>query len=157
MVNFKNLAVTATALLSGALAAPMVDDSGSASIQAESTISGSYIVTLKDGVDAATAESHIQWVGDVHKRSINKRDSKGVEKTYTGNFNGYAGSFDESTLQEIRNNPDVSITCCRVGFCSTHTNSGVNRLLPSRRTRSGPLPLSTLALPPSPSPCRSVL
>jgi hypothetical protein len=112
MVNFKSLSVIATALFSGALAAPMVDESGSFSTQSESLIGGSYIVTLKDGIDAAVAKSHIQWVGEVHKRSINKRDTKGVEKTYTGNFNGYAGTFDDETLEQIRGNPDVSAARC---------------------------------------------
>lgn len=108
MVNFKSIAVTATALFSGVLAAPMVDESGSFNTQSEGPISGSYIVTLKDGLDGAAAESHMRWVGEVHKRSINKRDAKGVEQTYTGNFNGYAGSFDDETLEQIRSNPDVS-------------------------------------------------
>ncbi|KAK5992574.1 Alkaline protease 1 [Cladobotryum mycophilum] len=113
MVGIKNLALVATTLFAYAQAAPMVQE-GEASIQSQhgQAIEGSYIVTLKSGLNEEDLESHIEWVQSVHqKRAVNKRQYKGVEKTYTGeyDFNAYAGSFDEATLAEIRGNPDVDI------------------------------------------------
>lgn len=115
MVNFKNLAVFATALFSCALGAPVAEEEPTFKISGSKgeVIKGKYIVTLKPDVKPQEFESHINWVTDVHKRSINKRGEKGlkgVERKYDGkyDFHGYAGSFDEETLEEIKNNPDVS-------------------------------------------------
>ncbi|CAM1504434.1 Fc.00g020250.m01.CDS01 [Cosmosporella sp. VM-42] len=103
MVNFKNIAVVATALFSGVLGAPVAEKG--------SVIEGSYIVTLKSGVQAQDFESHLTWVEDVHKRNIEKRgrEYKGVQRKYNGKygFKGYAGHFDEATLKELKANPDV--------------------------------------------------
>ncbi|KAF7555413.1 hypothetical protein G7046_g6567 [Stylonectria norvegica] len=104
MVNFKNIAVIATALFSCALAAPTAAAKGK-------VIEGSYIVTLKPGVKTSTFESHLTWVEDIHSRSINKRQFKGIDRTYNGkyNFHGYSGSFDKDTLAEIKKSPDVEL------------------------------------------------
>lgn len=102
MVNFKSLALVATAFFSLGLSAPVSDASGK-------IIKGSYIVTLKADVEA---KAHLTWVEDVHKRSLSKRDEqKGVERTYDGKygFHGYAGTFDKDTISEIKENPDVSL------------------------------------------------
>ena len=105
MVSFKNLAVIATALFSCALGAPIEERAGQ-------TISGKYIVTLKPGVKAQDFDKHINWINGIQERSIDKRDAKGVERTYNGkyNFRGYAGSFDDKTIEEIKASPDVSLT-----------------------------------------------
>lgn len=67
--------------------------------------------TARHFVGAADVDSHLSWVEDVHKRGLNKRAEKGVERTYKGKygFQGYAGSFDKSTVEEIKKNPDVAI------------------------------------------------
>lgn len=102
MVNFRQLAVSLAALLPLATAAPVPEEQ---QIKRD-VIPGKYIVSLKTG---ANAESHMSWVNSVHKRSLSKRATGGVEKTYKINdFEAYAGEFDEATLAEIRNNPDVS-------------------------------------------------
>ncbi|KAM0345552.1 hypothetical protein ACHAPU_006481 [Fusarium lateritium] len=105
MVNFKNLAVAATTLFGLATAAP------TAKVDSTQIIPGKYIVTLKSDIAAADVESHLSWVGDVHKRGLNERAEKGVERTYNGKygFHGYAGTFDKSTIKEIKENPDVAI------------------------------------------------
>lgn len=77
---------------------------------ASNVISGSYIVTLKDAVKAPAVKAHLSWVSEVHSRSIRKRDTTGVAQEYTGLFKGYAGSFDEDTLSQIRAHPDVRIS-----------------------------------------------
>ncbi|EXL44143.1 subtilisin [Fusarium oxysporum f. sp. radicis-lycopersici 26381] len=106
MVNFKNLAFAATTLLGLVNAAPTT-----AKVDSSKIIPGKYIVTLKSDIAAADVESHLSWVEDVHKRGLNKRAEKGVERTYNGKygFHGYAGSFDKSTIKEIKENPDVAI------------------------------------------------
>ncbi|KAK8856957.1 peptidase S8/S53 domain-containing protein [Apiospora arundinis] len=99
MVNFRQLAVSLTALLPLAAAAPVEQQ------MKRDVIPGKYIVSLKNG---ANAESHISWVNTVHKRSLSKRDTAGVEKTYKiKDFEAYSGEFDEATLEEIKKNPDV--------------------------------------------------
>ncbi|KAJ4137372.1 hypothetical protein NW768_002958 [Fusarium equiseti] len=104
MVNFKNLAVAATSLLGLANATP------TAKVDSTEVIPGKYIVTLKSDIAAAKVESHLSWVGDVHKRGLNERAEKGVERTYKGKygFQGYAGSFDKKTIDEIKKSPDVA-------------------------------------------------
>ncbi|KAI5467513.1 peptidase S8/S53 domain-containing protein [Mariannaea sp. PMI_226] len=103
MVKLTNIALAVTTLLGLALGAPVERENGD-------VVKGSYIITLKSDQDL---KSHLNWVDDVHKRSLAKRssDAKGVERTYNGKygFHGYAGSFDESTLDEIKNNPEVDI------------------------------------------------
>ncbi|KAK6833177.1 hypothetical protein PG987_007871 [Apiospora arundinis] len=99
MVNFRQLAVSLTALLPLAAAAPVEQQ------MKRDVIPGKYIVSLKNG---ANAESHMSWVNIVHKRSLSKRNTAGVEKTYKiKDFEAYSGEFDEATLEEIKKNPDV--------------------------------------------------
>lgn len=109
MVNFKNLAVAATALFGITLTAPVVQEGKTASKHGK-VIEGSYIVTLKSGTQTSELESHLGWVNKVQKRSLGGRQFKGVERTYAGkyDFSGYSGSFDEATIAEIRNSPEVS-------------------------------------------------
>ncbi|PYH99078.1 subtilisin-like protein [Aspergillus ellipticus CBS 707.79] len=78
-------------------------------------IPGKYIVAFKPGVDEATIESHTEWTTLLHKRSLESRNITdtdlpvGIERTYKINkFAGYAGSFDEATIEEIRKNRDVA-------------------------------------------------
>ncbi|KAF5010345.1 hypothetical protein FDECE_3496 [Fusarium decemcellulare] len=107
MVNFKNLAIAATALFGGLTAGAPV-----AELNTGKVVPGSYIITLKSDIKAAEVQSHLEWVEDIHKRSLNKRDGQnGVERTYDGKygFKGYAGTFDKQTIEEIKENPDVEI------------------------------------------------
>jgi oryzin len=101
MINVRRLALFLGALLPAALAAPTTKRSD--------IIPGKYIVTLKSGIDATAAESHLTWVNDVHKRSLSKRDTAGIEKKYgIKDWHAYAGEFDDATVAEIKANPDVS-------------------------------------------------
>lgn len=104
MASLRRLAIFIGALLPAAFAAPTPSHK-------KEIIPGKYIVTLKEGISTEAVESHLTWVSDVHKRSLNRRDTVGIEKTYgVGEFyNGYAGEFDDATLEEIKNNPDVCI------------------------------------------------
>ncbi|KAH6675400.1 serine proteinase [Plectosphaerella plurivora] len=98
MPSLGRLALFFGALLPAALAAPVAEK--------RNVIAGKYIVTLKS--EASTA-SHLEWVSDVHSRSLTKRDTVGVEQTYNiSSWHAYAGEFDDATLEEIKNNPDVA-------------------------------------------------
>ncbi|UNI25020.1 Oryzin [Purpureocillium takamizusanense] len=73
--------------------------------------SGKYIITLKSGIAARDIDSHLEWVGDVHARSIARRglDLAGIGKKYEiGSYNGYSGQFDAATIEEIRNKDEVA-------------------------------------------------
>lgn len=101
MVNFKNAALFLGAILPFAVAAPVTDATAP-------NVENKWIVTLKKGADSASVASHLSWVSDVHKRSLTKRDTVGVESTYDiGTFHGYAGHFDQATVEAIKQNPDV--------------------------------------------------
>jgi oryzin len=104
MFTFKSLTATA-ALVAAALAAPLARGTP----RAGSVVPNSYIVTLKPELREADVAVHLSWVSDVHKRSLGRRDLAGVERTYEGvtSFQGYAGTFDEATIAEIRQSPEV--------------------------------------------------
>ncbi|KAF4955972.1 hypothetical protein FGADI_4145 [Fusarium gaditjirri] len=91
------------------------------SIDAE-TIPDSYIIKFKDHVDHAAASDHHMWVQDTHKQGeterleLRKRSIPFTDKAFSGlkhtfdigdAFKGYAGHFDESMIEKVRNHPDV--------------------------------------------------
>ncbi|KAM0342087.1 hypothetical protein ACHAPU_009700 [Fusarium lateritium] len=90
------------------------------SVDAE-TIPDSYIIKFKDHVDGAAASDHHMWVQDAHKQGESERmelrkRSIFSDKTFSGvkhtfdigeAFKGYAGHFDESMIEKVRNHPDV--------------------------------------------------
>ena len=103
MVNLRRLALLLGAL-PAALAAPAQEQPQQVKRE---VIPGKYIVTLKK--DAADFDSHVAWVSDVHKRSLSRRSTSGIEKEFhIHNFNAYVGEFDEETIEEIKNSADVS-------------------------------------------------
>ncbi|KAL4932192.1 subtilisin-like protein [Aspergillus undulatus] len=78
-------------------------------------VTGKYIVTFKPGLEADQIESHTTWASNVHKRNLERRglaerdQYSGIEKNYKINkFAAYSGSFDDATIEEIRNNADVA-------------------------------------------------
>ncbi|TQN63680.1 Alkaline proteinase, partial [Colletotrichum shisoi] len=62
--------------------------------QSYEAVPGKYIVTLKE--DAVNVESHLNWVTDVHRRSLGKRDTV---------------DFDEATIEKIKASPEL---CCPI-------------------------------------------
>ncbi|RKU43730.1 Basic amino-acid permease [Coniochaeta pulveracea] len=69
---------------------------------------GKYIVTLRRGLSSRDLDSHLGWVDGVHARNVQRRSTTGLEKTFQiHSFNGYAGEFDENTLEQIESSPDV--------------------------------------------------
>ncbi|CEF76816.1 hypothetical protein FGSG_08464 [Fusarium graminearum PH-1] len=110
MVQIKTFAVIATTLFGCVLAAPTAPEG------VDSVIPDSYIITLKSEIKPPTIKAHMKWVGDVHKRSLEKRGlekreaDNGVEKTFEteGGFRGYAGTFGPETIKEIKKSSAVA-------------------------------------------------
>ncbi|KAH7303518.1 peptidase S8/S53 domain-containing protein [Stachybotrys elegans] len=76
--------------------------------QSGDVIEGSYIITLKQDLSDVDVDQAAFWADEIHKRSVNRRDGlNGVELVYNGTFKGFAGTFDDATIEEIRANPDV--------------------------------------------------
>ncbi|KAJ0162039.1 Alkaline protease 1 [Colletotrichum tanaceti] len=103
MVNFRNFTALVAVLVPFGAAAPVPgprDDPAP-------DVAGKFVVTLKPGISVRDLDSHLSWVDAVHKRSLDPRDTTGVEKKFSvGNFSGYSGHFDDATVEELRNNPD---------------------------------------------------
>jgi len=92
------------------------------SIHAE-VVPDSYIIKFKDHVNAAKANDHHNWVKNIHKDGeeerfeLRKRSlGSSIEEAFAGlkhtyniadGFKGYSGHFHESTIEKLRNNPDV--------------------------------------------------
>lgn len=88
------------------------------------TIADSYIIKFKDHVDSAGADSHHDWIKNIHEDGEQERLELrkrglfpssddlfgGLKHTYNigDSFRGYAGHFQASTIEQIRNHPDVS-------------------------------------------------
>jgi oryzin len=106
MYSLKNLVLIAGSLLPFVNAAP-------AALQPQArAIPNKYIVTLKESADV---KSHLIWAKDVHSRSLGRRELSGVEKTFNINdFNGYSGSFDDATIEQIKASDAVSPINCPI-------------------------------------------
>ncbi|PHH79851.1 hypothetical protein CDD80_3584 [Ophiocordyceps camponoti-rufipedis] len=107
MVHSNLFFVAATTLwATTTLAAPMAAVNGPAG----SVIQGQYLIALKPGLQKRDLDAHLDWVDGVHRRGLSPHQFQGVERTYTGktNFHGYAGHFDQGTIDEIRKSPDVA-------------------------------------------------
>ncbi|KAI8654019.1 hypothetical protein LRP88_01938 [Fusarium phalaenopsidis] len=103
MPNLLQVSLLLGAILPAALAAPF-----NYKLE-EEVIPGKYIVTLKTDSDDTTVQSHLHWVEDVHRRSLSKRSTVGIQSTYNAtNWHGYFGEFDEDTIKEIEASPEVA-------------------------------------------------
>ncbi|KXH55440.1 alkaline proteinase [Colletotrichum salicis] len=77
--------------------------------QSTGAIPGRWIVTLKSGIDKRDVEQHFDWIHYTHRRSLHRRQTTGVEKTFAiGNFHAYTGEFDEELLAEIEAKDEVN-------------------------------------------------
>ncbi|KAF3356042.1 Alkaline proteinase like [Verticillium longisporum] len=109
--NFQRLSVLVAALLPVGLAAPVQSEERDAESfgVVGASAKDSYIITLKDDLEARDVESHLDWLNEVQARALNKRDFPGVKKHYDiGAYHGYSGKFDEETLEAIKASPEVA-------------------------------------------------
>jgi len=106
---FQVAALALAAVLPLSNAAPVPAPQDDTAVQTLS-VSGKYIVTLKDTADP---DAHVAWVSGVHARSLARRQEGeesivGVEKEYQiDGWKAYVGQFDEATIAEIRASEDV--------------------------------------------------
>ena len=74
------------------------------------TIPGRWIIQLKPEVDIAAVAAHKLKVREIHARNLVRRggESAGIEHEYGfGAFKGYSGAFDDVTVDELKNLPEV--------------------------------------------------
>lgn len=75
-------------------------------------LSSSYIIVLKEDTDEATFDLHRSWVTSIHKNRLARRDDPTLTgwttKYVFGKFKGYAGAFDQGTIEMIRMSPEVT-------------------------------------------------
>ena len=73
------------------------------------TVNDSYIIMLKDGVAPSLMQNHLNFVANVHESSAGLMDNflEGLTHVYDGHVKGYAGKFAESTIERIREMPEV--------------------------------------------------
>ncbi|RYO98963.1 hypothetical protein DL764_006938 [Monosporascus ibericus] len=103
MAGFSKQAALLLSAIVPALAAPTTPQHGSA-------VPGKYIVKVKPELTEVDFEGQVQWVADVHKRSISRRDTAGLQKTFSfGGFKAYTGEFDDGTVALIKANESVLI------------------------------------------------
>jgi cerevisin len=73
---------------------------------AATVVKDGYIVVLKDGVSTEQLFAHIDGV-NAHSDSLMQKDG-GLKHVYNlGGFKGYAGSFEQDTLDILRAQPEV--------------------------------------------------
>lgn len=74
-------------------------------------IPGSYIVVMKDETSTRDFKSHLGWAANVHQENLAKRGSSastGMQFRFDiAGWRGYSGKFDEETINEIVNHPNV--------------------------------------------------
>jgi oryzin len=104
-----------TRMLAAAVAAaPFLAQAAPVAPRAEDElIPGKYIIQLKPGTDTASIATHHNKLRDIQARNLARRSdgevSAGVEREYDfGDFKGYAGEFDEATIEELKALPEVS-------------------------------------------------
>lgn len=103
MTSFRRLALYLGALLPAVLAAPTEKR------QELTAVPDKYIITLKPEASESKVEAHLNWVSDVHRRSLGKRDTSGVEKKFNiSSWSAYSGEFDKATINEIKKSPEVA-------------------------------------------------
>ncbi|KAM0350544.1 hypothetical protein ACHAPU_003027 [Fusarium lateritium] len=105
MTSIRRLALFLGALLPAVLAAPTTKEA----VNKLAAVPDKYIVTLKTATSNANVEAHLSWVDGVHRRSLGKRDTSGVEKKFNiKNWSAYSGEFDKDTIAEIKKSPEVA-------------------------------------------------
>jgi hypothetical protein len=73
-----------------------------------SQVSGEYIVTLRKDATAAQVRRHTTLISSVHAQSPAGRETSGINTIWTQSFKGYAGEFDQATLEKIKASDEVT-------------------------------------------------
>ncbi|KAJ5783290.1 hypothetical protein N7457_005064 [Penicillium paradoxum] len=80
-----------------------------AATDSDAVVPSSYIVVMNDGVSTAEFDKHRTWAASVHARVTRRNSGKtGPGKHFNINgMKGYSGTFDESAIKDIANDPAV--------------------------------------------------
>ncbi|CCX30906.1 putative alkaline protease 1 [Pyronema domesticum] len=114
MVNFVNFFAAVVALVPFVAAAPLTVTVGpvTVSVLEGTVIPDNYIVVLKDGISDAQYRAHQEWANSRHSQRLFRRNDpslSGIEREYhLSSLLGYAGVFDQSTIDEIQARPEVA-------------------------------------------------
>lgn len=108
-----NLALLSAVFAAGTSLAQQIGD----------VVPGKYIITLNP---EAQMDVHLRWASNVHERSPQRRDADtGITHEYSiRDFQAYAGAFDDSTIEQIRNSEDVCppALLARLSYPITHND-----------------------------------
>ncbi|KAL1953731.1 hypothetical protein VTO42DRAFT_2330 [Malbranchea cinnamomea] len=80
----------------------------------DSVIPDTYIVVLKEGVSTQEFNAHKNWVNEIHRTNLTRRDlgfTGELKHSYDfggHGLKGYSGKFDATAIQEIANDPNVA-------------------------------------------------
>ncbi|KAF2825133.1 subtilisin-like protease-like protein [Ophiobolus disseminans] len=98
------------------LAAPLVANAAPFTLtSANALVPGKWIVQLKPGTNAASITAHHDKVRSIRARNLARRDGNpgagsGVEHEFhIGTFKAYVGSFDATTIEELKALPEVLV------------------------------------------------
>lgn len=108
MASFGSRAALLLAAVLPAFAAP-APAPAPAALQHGSVVPGKYIISVRPELADDEFEGQVQWVTDVHRSSISRRDTRGLQKTFSfSGFKAYSGEFDDATIELIKANDTVS-------------------------------------------------
>ncbi|KAI9061436.1 hypothetical protein FKP32DRAFT_1613077 [Trametes sanguinea] len=71
------------------------------------TVNNSYIVMLKDGVEPALMQNHMNFIQTLHASDPLAHLFDGLTHVYDSHVKGYAGKFSEATIEQLRLMPEV--------------------------------------------------
>ncbi|KAI0629713.1 peptidase S8/S53 domain-containing protein [Trametes polyzona] len=71
------------------------------------TVNNSYIVMLKDGLEPALMQNHMNFLQNVHASDPLADMLGGITHVYDAHVKGYAGKFSEATIEQLRTMPEV--------------------------------------------------
>ena len=71
------------------------------------TVNNSYIVMLKDGIEPALMQNHMNFLQNVHASDPSSEMYEGLTHVYDAHVKGYAGKFSEATVEQLRMMPEV--------------------------------------------------
>lgn len=70
-------------------------------------ITNSYIIVLKDEVSQSVFSQHFLWLKETNEQLSNPRFAGQKHQYDIGAFKGYAGEFNDLTIERIRARPEV--------------------------------------------------
>ena len=109
------LAAALSPILGAAVPASIESPISNAAVSAKAgeTIPDSYIVFLREGISHERFESHQRWAQTKHESRSSRRDDSNLVGIHQGfdlsGLYGYTGTFDNSTLEEIKQSEDVDL------------------------------------------------